>query len=50
MENDEWQMSRAKPTRFYLSFIIFHLPFFIFEMADFAESLPHRTTSLEVVI
>jgi len=25
MENDKWQMSRAKPTRFYLPFIIFQL-------------------------
>jgi len=36
MENDKWKMSRAKPARFYLSFIIFRI-------ADIAETqIPHE--------
>ena len=43
MENDKWKMSRAKPARFYLSFIIFHLSFIIFRIADIAETqIPHE--------
>ena len=30
-----------------LLFVIYHFPFAIFEMADYAETPPHRTTRIE---
>src|SRR5881396_3390230 len=49
MENDKWQMSRAKPARSYLSFIIFHLSFVIFRSADSAENLRPRLSSYSLL-